>query len=300
MRNRPTRIAVIGHFTYFENHFPERWALNADVLCLDVSEDDYRWMIAAANFRPDLTLFYRPELYPRRYVERIPGVRVALLSEPLPAIRGGQLEFTDETRLRQQVYAPMAWDAYHWRIFYDEGKKESAAMMGYSIDEYRPLPIDISLFRAPHEEKRRPFDVTFLGKATPHRIARMDFLRSSNLKFLWVAHGASGRQLAEVFRRSKLVLNIHADGQEAFEPRLYLAAACGAGVLSEPLSSTPIYFRDRIWEHLGDWNRSLIRQYLTEFESLEWTSTNQADLEFLSTRRLIEDVWSRFAIAAAQ
>ena len=295
MTERVTRIAIIGHFTYFENHFPEGWAKDPDVLCLDVNEKDYSWLLIVNNFCPDITLFFRPELYPRHYIERIPGLRIAILSEPLPELRDGQLDYTDETRLRKQVYGNMAWDAYHWRIFYDKGKEESAKFLGFPIDEYRPLPIDTSQFHDSLCQKDRLFDVTFIGKPTPHRISKLDFLRSSAVHFLWIAHGLSGGRLAEVFRRSKVVLNVHADGQMAFEPRLYLAAACGARVITEPISSTPAFFAERIWEHDGDWNEQMVMEYLyragIENHSQRFPGE---DLDALSTRKLINDLLRRF------
>ncbi|MGF6371293.1 hypothetical protein OKW40_004043 [Paraburkholderia sp. RAU6.4a] len=294
MVEKSLRIAVVGHFTYFENHFPEGWKKDPNILCVDVDERDYSWLLTVRNFRPHITLFFRPELYPRHYVECIPGWRVALLSEPLPTLKDGELEYTEETRLRERVYAPMAWDAYHWRIFYDQGKRESARILGFPIDEYRPLPIDTSCFCPPLHHRAKEFDVTFLGKPTPHRIAQLDFLRSTALSFLWVAHGLSGKRLAQIFRRSKIVLNVHADGREAFEPRLYLAAACGAGVLTEPLSSRPDLFVPRIWEQGGRWNAQMLEDYVRLVSQETYTKGLWQDVEALSTRRLIADLWLRF------
>ncbi|WP_250865915.1 hypothetical protein [Caballeronia sp. INSB1] len=293
MAEKLSRIAVVGHFTYFENHFPEGWQGDSEVLCVDVDERDYSWLLSVYNFRPQLTLFFRPELYPRHYVESIPGVRVAILSEPLPVLTDGELTYTDETRLRERVYASMAWSAYHWRIFYDKGKQESAEKMRFPIDEFWPLPIDTSHFRPPSAGKKRSFDVTFLGKPTPHRISQLDFLRSSSMSFLWVAHGLSGKRLAEIFRRSKIVLNVHADGHEAFEPRLYLAAACGAGVVTERLSSRPDYFKDFIWEHTGHWNEGSLKEYVNRATEMSGLGKLLDDVEALSTRRLINDLWNR-------
>jgi hypothetical protein len=37
------------------------------VLCLDVNETDYSFLLNLYDFRPDITLFYRPELYPEAF-----------------------------------------------------------------------------------------------------------------------------------------------------------------------------------------------------------------------------------------
>ena len=300
MADSKRRIAVVGHFTYFENHFPEGWRDDPDVICLDVSERDYNWLVAIHNFRPQLTLFYRPELYPRWLVERVPGLRVALLSEPLPTLKDGELEYTDETRLRLQVYGSMSWDAYHWRIFYDAGKKSSAIKLGFPIDEYRPLPIDTSHFRITCPYSERQLDVVFVGKPTPHRIARLDFLRSSKLTFLWIAHGMSGGELAALFNRAKLVLNVHADGHPAFEPRLYLAAACGAAVLTEALSSQPELFIESIWELDDVWHEAALIRIIERAMTTQYPKQFQKDLASLSTRLLVADLLSHQRLSNAQ
>ena len=281
------RIAVVGPFTYFENHFPERWKTDRRVLCLDVNEADYSWLIQLHNFKPSITLFYRPELYPSRYIKTLGGVKVAFLSEPLPPIANGQLDVSAETKLRMRVYEKMTWDTYDWHIYYDAGKRASAESLGYRIDEYLPLPIDTHYFNSIGRSRRPRFDICFVGKATPHRIFKLNFLRSSWLRFLWIAHGCSGRLLASIFRHSSVVLNIHADDKEAFEPRIYLAASCGAIILSERLSSQPDFFKGRIFQDdKKDWNENIMREYLEIGEGQLYQHAQ--DTAALSTRVLLQ------------
>jgi len=290
------RIAVIGHYIYFANHFPEHWQSDGNVLCLNVSERDYSWLVCVRNFRPDLTLFFRPELYPRRLVEAVPGIRVAFLSEPLPNVSDGRFEHTPETDLRLLVYANMAWGSYHWRIYYDEGKRESVARLGFGVDEFRPLPVDTATFY-PLRGQDRPaprYDVCFVGKPTVHRIEKLDFLRSSHLSFVWVAHGAAGADLAWVLQRSRLVLNVHADGMPAMEPRVYLGAACGGLVVSEPLSSAPSYLCDRIIQVAGPWNEEVFQSLLAVEDRLQGPLDLADEVARMGTRRLVQDVWARF------
>ena len=196
--------------------------------------------------------------------------------------------------MRLRVYSNMAWEAYHWRIFYDSGKRSSAEKLCFPIDEYRPLPIDTDYFHPGLCSKEKIYDVSFIGKPTPHRISQLDFLRWRGLKFLWVAHGLSGKDLAAIFRRSKIVVNVHADGVKAFEPRIYLAAACGAGVFSEPLSSKPEYFLSRIVEQDGEWNTQMLKEFIDRISVAEDMSNVVQDCHALSARRLIDDVWKKF------
>jgi hypothetical protein len=290
------RVAAVGHRTYFENHFPENWKHDDNARCLNVSEGDYSWLIILRNFRPEITLFFRPELYPNCYLRNISGIRVALLSEPLPNWTADGIRMTDETSLRLRVYRGMSWSDYHWRIYYDSGKENSAAHFGFEIDEFRPLPIDTNVFRPRPMRRHRPIDVCFVGKATRHRIAALDFLRSGGLRFLWVAHGVQGGDLARLFQRSSVVLNVHADGMAANEPRLYLAAACGCRVVSEPLSSPLAAFHDRIVVEPRPWNDRILREHVVAARESGWTSDDQRDLQRLSTRKLVEDLAIRFGL----
>lgn len=293
--DRQVRVAIVGHHTYFENHFAEGWRDNPHILCLDVSEGDYSWLLIVRNFKPAITLFFRPELYPAAYLRHIGGLRVALLSEPLPPIVDGKVLLTDESALRIAVYRGMCWDAYHWCIYYDPGKAVTARTLGFRIDEFRPLPIDTDTFRPRLSRRRREIDVFFLGKATPHRIQALDFLRSSRLRFLWIAHGASGRQLARVLRNSRVVLNVHADGAAACEPRLYLAASCGCRVVTEPLSSAPVAFRNKIVQEFRPLDEKIIREHLASEAQQSWSQTDEKDRQELSTWRLINDLYGRLS-----
>ena len=85
------KIAVVGPFTWFAPHFPEQWQDDANVLCLNIDEFDYKFLITLINFRPDITLFYRPEIYPRKFIEQVSGLKIAFLSEPIPSCQDGML-----------------------------------------------------------------------------------------------------------------------------------------------------------------------------------------------------------------
>lgn len=254
------RIGVVGHRTYFENHYPENWRRRSNVLCLDVDEWDYSFLTRMINFRPDLTIFFRPELYPERYLRSIRSRRVAFLSEPLPI---SAAHSSEETQLRERVYSRMAWSSYHEVYYYDPSRQQAVEGRNWPVTGYRPIPIDTSVFRP--SGRARPIDLCFIGKPTPHRVAALDFLRSTDLNFVWVAHGVSGPMLASLFRRSKVVLNIHADALPALEPRVYLAASCGCMVLSEPLGSPAALLADQIMEFEGALDYRVAKEALSTF-----------------------------------
>ena len=298
--NHNPRIGVVGPHLYFESHFPESWRHDQNILCLDIDHNNHTKLMLLSNFQPDITLFFRPELYPAPYLSSISGYKVAILSEPLPAMKDGEPVFSSENTERIQVYQQAQWHLYDWCIYYDRGKKDAVAHFGYPINEYAPLPLDTALFNDEPRTRQRTVDVSFVGKPTPHRITRMDFLRYSRLKFVWIAHGCSAEEMAQLFRTSRLVLNVHADNQEAFEPRINLAAACGAVVLSEPLSTAAEYFRGRIFQ-LDDteWNEQGIRRYL-EASVDPMIPDHSEDVAALSTRALIARLLSRLGWQAPE
>ena len=288
------RIAVVGPSDWFAHHYPERWRGDPDVICPDVHVGDYSWLMVLRNWRPDVTLFYRPELYPERFLQHIDGFRIAFLTEPLPALKGKKLETTAESALRLQVYKRMAWHAFHRRLFYDQGRAETVAFLGWPIDGFRPLPIDTANFYPPRPGTTRPIDICFTGKATPHRIARLDRLRqvgvnSPPLKFVWVVHGLDAGGSARLFRRSKVVLNVHADGVPAQEPRLYLAAACGCRVVSEPLSTAPAKLRPWIVEEPREWTYEVLREHLVAQAAQSWSPADEAERLALGVGRLLAE-----------
>lgn len=278
------KVGVVGPYTWFSPHFPEGWDSDPDTLCLDVDESDYRFLINMINFRPDVTLFYRPELYPARFLHQIHGLKIGFLSEPVPRISNGEFIRSSETDLRLAVYGNMNWSCYDMFFYYDKTKESAIRKLGWPISDFRPMPIDVSLFNAAASPER-PIDVFFIGKPTPHRIWQLDFLRTMKVNYRWIAHGLTGPDLAQAFRASKVVLNIHADGLPAIEPRVHLAAACGCVVLSEETDGDLSPFAERVYEFSGKLNADHVRQALAASQRIDVGSVDENEL---SARRFIE------------
>lgn len=278
------RIAVVGHYTYFSNHFPELWRNDKNILCLDVDERDYSFLLAAYNFRPDVTVFYRPELYPSYLVDMIGGLRIAFLSEPVPELRDGHQLESAESLLRLAVYQKMSWSSYDRIYYYDKSKASMIEKLGWRVTGYKPLPIDTSSFRSLRSV--RPIDICFVGKATPYRTAQLEFLRALNLRFVWIAHGVSGSALASLFRRSKVVLNVHADGLPALEPRLWLAAACGCVVLTEKIPEAGDELSSSLVQFDGSLTLDHVEEAMNRFDVVQ--SFKPLSLDGLSFRSFIK------------
>jgi hypothetical protein len=281
------RIGTVGPFAWFSGHFPENWQTDPNIFCQDVDEGDYRFLINIINFRPNITLFYRPELYPKRYLEEISGIKVAFLSEPVPPLHDdGTWVRTPETDLRLKVYSRMSWGSFHRIFYYDKAKERTVRLLRWPISDFRPMPIDLSVFNS-NPIEGRPIDVFFIGKPTPHRISQLDFLRTAKLNYQWVAHGLSGARLAQTLRRSKVVLNIHADALPATEPRIHLSAACGCIVLSETVDGDLSPFEDRVIEFEGALKIDHIYHAIEKSRGGDWSS--KPFEERLSAKRFVSE-----------
>ena len=141
------KIGIVGPLTWFSGHFPEGWEDDPEICAVDVDEGDYRFLIHLINFRPQITLFYRPELYPKRYIEQISGMKVGFLSEPIPQLVDGGFVGSSETDLRLKVYSSMHWGSFDKIFYYDASKAAAAEKLGWPIAGFRPMPIDLSVFR---------------------------------------------------------------------------------------------------------------------------------------------------------
>ncbi|ASV84512.1 hypothetical protein CES85_5307 [Ochrobactrum quorumnocens] len=237
-----TRVACLGHRVYFENHFCELKSRFFDVAWFDydhfsnVVYDDIRL------FRPDITLIYRPELHKAANLTAIPGYKIGFSTEPLPKIAvDGTVKTSSETDRRLSMISHLQKDGFNRIYHYDKGSKSFIEQNGLPIDDYAVIPVNTNYFN-PSRMPKQKWDILFLGKATERRSRILSRLKNHNVSFLWIEHGVSGSELGKLFKRSRCILNIHADDIQALAPRVYLAAACGVPVLTDPTGDTDFPF----------------------------------------------------------
>ncbi len=283
------RVAFIGPFTYFENHFLENWQTNPKVICiptewnLPIDQSAYR------KFDPEIGVFFRPELYDPKLIKSLPGKKVAFLSEALVKIKWWKLESnTSEKRIRKRALKHYSFtgDGFESVYIYDKTFFAHAQELGVKVSGSQPLPIDTSRFHPTTGVK--DIDFLFIGKPTIHRIKFLDNLRWSNHRFLWIAHGSSGTDLSALMQRAKVVLNVHADPDlVSFEPRIDLALASGAVVLSEPVSEYRIKPKGLVEREIFDERALGVALALQNKENSEcaWVHSN-----LLSTDRILKRI----------
>lgn len=246
------KIAVVGHKVYFENHYAEDGM--DDIISKSFDFDHYDWTFVQdiIEYNPDCTLFYRPELYNREILQKIPGYKYGFSTEPLPKTKNGITIRTSETDWRENNYKNLCFDEFNSVFHYDDLSREYAQVHGLNFSGYRELPINTNYFN-PFGDYEKKWDVLFIGKASERRSHILNFLTiHPSLNFLWIAHGISGKELADYIKHSRCVLNIHADELLALEPRVYLAAACGVPVVSEILSKKDFIFSENVIYYEGE------------------------------------------------
>lgn len=236
------RIACLGHQVYFENHFCERQSRFFDVAWFNY--DHYASMVydELIRYRPDVTLIYRPELHDAQYLGRISGFKIGFSTEPLPKIsRDGAVLNSSETDRRLAMIKRLQSVGFDRIYHYDQASRSFIERHRLPIDDYAVIPVNTNYFN-PRRKQVAKWDVVFLGKATERRSRILGRLKNFNVRFLWVEHGVSSFELVHVFKRAKCILNVHADDIEALAPRVYLAAACGIPVLSDPTGENKFPF----------------------------------------------------------
>ena len=83
-------------------------------------------------------------------------------------------------------------------------------------------------------DETKDIDVLFVGSILPRR---KKILRELQTEFNIRICKAFGKEMSNLFNRSKIVLNIHAEEFLDTETRIYESLGCGAFVISEKLSS---------------------------------------------------------------
>jgi hypothetical protein len=241
------KLATIGHKPYFMNHYVEGSFNSTFRRSFDFNHYDWGFILDVIAFRPDITLIYRPEMLTQTILRTIPGIKIGFSTEPLPKYINNILIKTEETNIRESNYLRLQFSEYQALYHYDRLSMRYLNERGWDFTGFRHLPINTDWFN-PHHNIEKKWDVFFIGKATARRNKIMDFLRMHpSINFLWVNHGIYGEELAFLFKQSKCVLNIHADDNINLEPRIYLAAACGIPVLSEPLGEHEFPLKENVF-----------------------------------------------------
>jgi hypothetical protein len=223
------RLAFVGQRTFFEACSLD--GEGAAFFEFRAGADAGRVTRAVAEFAPDVTVVFKPEVVPAAALAGVPGVVVGFLTEPLP--RSPVRSNRDlEGRLWELRRAdPGNFDRI---VAFDPAVADVAEREGI-LPVWRCVPLPVAdRFYAPVRETRTPPRALFVGRSTEHR-ERMLAPAKHRFDVLHLAFGVDADRLASLMPEHDVAINLHTDRFPSFENRVALHLAAGHLVLSEPL-----------------------------------------------------------------
>jgi len=216
-------------------------------------EEDYYSALTA--FAPDITVVFRGEFMPPAVIERLPGVRIAISTEPMPKWLDEQWNYTSDSLRRFEKFLKVFERKFDYVFHYDDTSARFFDAQGVRVSGFLPLPIATATYRPLGGPKTR--QIFFLGRSTDHREKILGRLKM-DFDVLHLAHGwpGEGPRQIDAFLRCldpfQLCLNIHAEDEISWEPRVQHMLACRCALISEPISPNP-YVRpgEHFWEAAG-------------------------------------------------
>jgi hypothetical protein len=238
------KVAFVGQMEYFRFHFENDLKDLYDVKkfhlrWFDPPDDYYEDLV---SFRPDLTVVFRGEFLPPALLPRLSGIKIAISSEPMPKIFDGKHMQTADSLGRFRLFQTIFDRSFDFIFHYDQSSESFFQSQGVHLSGFIPLPIATETLKPLAVTPWR--DILFFGRSTPHR---EDFLALLKREFdvLHIAHGFPGphgtieRDFLPVISSFHIALNVHAENELSWEPRLQQMLACGVLVVSEPISPNP-------------------------------------------------------------
>jgi hypothetical protein len=228
------KIAFIAQPEYFRFAY-EDWLKSAFEtrefpFKYDMGEHDFDELV---HFDADFNFFFRGEFFPGPVLERLRGVKIALSSEPFPRVLNGKWEYTSDSVRRYLAFRQIRARKFDYVFHYDKWSLPLFEKDGLPASGEFVLPVSLKTYR--HDNRGKPWDLFFIGRSTVRR-ERLFLLLKHKFNFLHIAHGVWGEELVDFINRSRICLNVHAEKEISWEPRVQMMLACGAFVLSEKLS----------------------------------------------------------------
>ncbi|MEI6793511.1 MAG: hypothetical protein WCK97_09820 [Actinomycetes bacterium] len=183
-------------------------------------------------FGAEVTVVFRPEIFPSGALHELPGAVVGFLTEPLPRRGSDAVAHADlDVRLRDlRRIDRLNVD----RVISFDPKCAPAADEVVPVWRSLPLPVADSFYR-PVLETRSSTQALFVGRSTPHR---EEYLAESKAQgdILHLGFGVDSEHLKQLMEQHSVAVNVHNEPYPTFENRVCLHLAAGQLLFSEPLN----------------------------------------------------------------
>jgi hypothetical protein len=228
------KIAFISQPEYFrfiyENCLDELFETREFPYHYDMAEDDFHDLLL---FNAGYNIFFRGEFFPKSVLTRLKGKKIALSSEPYPRRIGKKWEWSLDSLRRYFAFRRMRERAFDFVFHYDPCSQALFDRDGLFLSGSLAFPVALDIYRPCDTEKK--WDLFFIGRSTSHR-EELFLQLKHRFQFLHIAHGIWGPELVEYINRSRICLNVHAENEISWEPRVQMLLACGAFVVSEKIT----------------------------------------------------------------
>lgn len=263
----------------------------------EIFEFPFHFGMDASEFEPlvkfeaDYNFFFRGEFIPVELLDKMKGIKISLSSEPFPITVDGKLVYTLDSINRYDIFRSIRFKSYDYVFHYDAASLNFMQNDGLILSGVFPFPVATGSYFKKKSEKC--WDIFFIGRSSVHR--EQFFVPLKHIyNFLHICHGIWGPALNHYINRSRICLNVHAEDEVSWEPRLQMLLATGAFVLSERISSN-VFLRpgiDYIEANSADEMFELVSHYLNNKEEMGKiaTSGRLRVLDVLDSKKCFPDL----------
>ena len=232
------KIAFIGQPEYFrfsyENDLDDVAQVMEFPFHFGMGEEAFS---ALEEYDATYNFFFRGEFFPEKVLSRLRGIKINLSSEPFPRHIDNQLEYTRDSLTRYLDFRLIREKAFDYIFHYDEASLPFMASDGLNLSGAFPFPVATNTYSPKSVVKN--LDLFFVGRSSIHREKYFGALKHL-YHFLHIAHGVWGPPLIDYISKAKICLNIHAEDEISWEPRMQMLLAAGAFIVSEKITPNPI------------------------------------------------------------
>ncbi|CAB3678476.1 hypothetical protein LMG3458_01476 [Achromobacter deleyi] len=229
------KIAFVSQPEYFRFCYEQDLSADHEVrefpFHFGMREEDLADLI---DFDADVNFFFRGEFFPPSLLPRLRGKKIALSSEPFPRNLGDKLEYTRDSIKRYLDFrSRIRTQPFDYVFHYDEASLQFMARDGLNLSGAFAFPVATDTYV--DRQFKPKWDMFFIGRSTPHRERFFGPLKH-HFQFLHICHGIFGPPLIAYMAQAKINLNVHAESEISWEPRMQMLLATGAFVISEPIT----------------------------------------------------------------
>jgi hypothetical protein len=186
------------------------------------------------DYDADYNFFFRGEFANKCLLDKLSGKNIALSSEPFPRYIGKNLVFTkDSLRRYIEFRRQIRTLPFDYIFHYDEASLKLMERDGLHLSGSFAFPVATETYK--EQQANKKWDLFFIGRSTDHREKYFGPLKHY-FNFLHICHGIYGPSLINYTAQSAICLNVHAEPEVSWEPRMQMLLATGAFVISEKIT----------------------------------------------------------------